>query len=85
MPDERKQSALSKARFKHSINTSSFFRFQFITNEQVKYLFHTRGVDFMYFNTCCTFKRSVYLSYLLPLFVIMSYNTQYKDPHLFWQ
>ena len=37
MTNERKQSALSKARsFKHSKTTSSFVGVQFITNEQVK-------------------------------------------------
>ena len=51
MTNERKQSVLSKARsFKHSKTTCRFF-IQFITNEQVKSVFHMSGVDFMHVNT----------------------------------
>ena len=54
MTNERKHSALSKARFfKHSENTStiSFFVFNLLPTSSS--LFHMRGVDFTHFNTCC--------------------------------
>ena len=56
MTNERKQSALSKARsFKHSKTTSSFFVFNLSPIAGKTSLFHMKGVDFTHFNICCTF------------------------------
>ena len=57
MTNERKQSALSKARsFKHSKTTSIILYSIYHQCAGKTSLFYMRGVDFTHFNTCCTFK-----------------------------
>ena len=57
MMNERKQSAMAKARyFKHSKTTGSFLKFNLSPTSRYSIsLFHMRGGGFEHFNTSCTF------------------------------
>ena len=61
MTNQRKQSALSKAwSFKHSKTIQAAFLYSIYHQRAGKTnLFHMRGVDFIHFNTCCTFNNFV--------------------------